>query len=214
MRRLLVINPNSNEEVTANIARILKPWHATGLSISCITNSSGPDTIASDEDVQAVAEDVSCIVAASSADAILIACFSDPGVDAIRRVDARPILGIQEAGILAALARAEKFGVIGLSNRAVARHLKRIERIGFMSRCAGEIGLSGFGALEVGRSDQAYEEALAAVAILKSKGAGAVVLGCAGFGPRRKQLADESGVIVIDPVVAGAALAASFLVGE
>lgn len=213
MKRLLVINPNSDAAVTRNIDVALDPWRALGIEIRCETNAQGPATIASDDHVSAAGEDVGRVVAATQADAVLVACFSDPGVDRLRGASGRPVFGIQEAGILAALARAPKFGVIALSERAVPRHLARIERLGLMGRCAGEIGLSGFGALEVGQSDRAYAEALEAAARLRDQGAGAVVLGCAGFGPRRAQLAQDSGLVIIDPVLAGAALATGALIG-
>lgn len=213
MKRLLILNPNSDAEVTANIARSLAPWQRLGIALDCMTNTDGPRTISTDADVAAVGRDVCAIAAASDADAILVACFSDPGVDRLRLETGRPVFGIQEAGILAAMGRAEKFGIIALSERSVPRHLARIERLGLTTRMAGEIGLSGFGALEVGQSDAAYTESLAALARLREMGAGAVVLGCAGFGPRREGLASESGLVVIDPVQSGVALALGALIG-
>lgn len=213
MLRLLVINPNSNAQVTATIAASLRPWEGLGVAIDCVTNSGGPDTISSDEDAAVAGKDVARIAGQSSADAILVACFSDPGVDALRRTDARPIFGVQESGILTALARAPKFGMIALSDRAVPRHLARIERLGLTGRCAGELGLSGYSALAVGQSDEAFAESLIAGERLKGMGAGAIVLGCAGFGPRRAALQQALGVPVIDPVLAGVALAMGALVG-
>ena len=42
---------------------------------------------------------------------------------------------------------------------------------------------------------------------LKEMGAGAMVLGCAGFSPRRAALEKELGIAVIDPVQAAVAMA-------
>ncbi|HEY0212743.1 MAG TPA: aspartate/glutamate racemase family protein [Paenirhodobacter sp.] len=211
MARLLVINPNSNAEVTANIARALLPWQATGVQIDCLTNQAGPDTISSNEDVERAGMDVCRLAATSRADAILVACFSDPGVDRLREQTQRPVFGIQEAAILTALARAPRYGIIALSEHAVPRHLARIAQLQLMQRCAGEVGLSGYGALAVGQSEAAYAETLAAADVLRGRGAGAVILGCAGFGPRRAALETALGMPVIDPVLAGAALAVGAL---
>lgn len=212
MAKLLVINPNSNTEVTASIARSVARWRRPDVTIDCITNAAGPDTISTDADSAAAGLDVERIVAGSDADAVLVACFSDPGVEALRRTDPRPVLGVQEAGILMAMSRAPKFGMIALSARAVPRHLARIERMGLTGRCAGEIGLSGYSALAVGRSDDAFAESIVAGRQLQEMGAGAIVLGCAGFGPRRAALQQALGLPVIDPVLAGVAMAMAALV--
>ncbi|MFC3058703.1 aspartate/glutamate racemase family protein [Paenirhodobacter populi] len=213
MPRLLVINPNSNTTVTANIDRALDPWRVTGVKIDCVTNDAGPDTISSDEDAQRAGRDVCAIAAKARADAILVACFSDPGVDMLRGQTARPVFGIQECAILTALARAPRYGIIALSERAVPRHRARIEKLGLTERFAGELGLSGYSALAVGQSDAAYAETRTAADRLRGLGAGAVVLGCAGFGPRRAALEADLGMPVIDPVLAGAAIAVGALLG-
>lgn len=213
MQRLLVINPNSTAAVTANIAAALAPFGRPGLRIDCLTNAAGPATIASNEDAARAGEQVCALARAEPAEAVLVACFSDPGVDQLRAELPCPVFGIQEAAILVALARAPRYGIVALSERAVARHLARIETLRLMPRCAGEIGLSGFGALEVGQSDAAFAETLAAGEELRARGAGAVILGCAGFGPRRAALAGALGLPVIDPVLAGATLACGALLG-
>lgn len=211
MAKLLVINPNSNAEVTAGIARALAPWASTGVGIDCVTNHAGPDTIASNDDVARAGDEVIRLAATTDADAVLVACFSDPGVDGLRHMSPRPVFGIQEASILMALARAPRYGIVALSERAVPRHLARIEQLRLMQRCTGEVGLSGYSALAVGQSDAAFAETLAAAAELRQRGAGAIILGCAGFGPRRAELEARLEMPVIDPVLAGAALAVGTL---
>ncbi|WP_062763295.1 aspartate/glutamate racemase family protein [Falsirhodobacter sp. alg1] len=214
MAKLLVINPNSDTEVTASIERSLLPWARMGFTIECATNRTGPLTISSDEDAVRAGEDVRRDAATSDADAILVACFSDPGVDYLRRETKRPVFGVQESGILTAMSLANRYGIIALSERAVPRHMARIERLALVDRCAGEIGLSGYSALDVGRSDEAFAESITAGRALASRGAGAIVLGCAGFGPRRAALEKELGIPVIDPVLAGATLALGALMSQ
>lgn len=212
MRRLLIINPNSNTEVTQNIVHALNAWRGLGIAINCVTNTQGPDTISSDRDVATAGCNVLRMAEDADVDAILIACFSDPGVDRLRQATDRPVFGIQEAAILMAMARAPKFGMIALSERAVPRHLARVETLGFMPRCAGELGLSGYSALAVGQSDDAFAESLTAGEKLKRMGVGAIILGCAGFGPRRAALQTALAAPVIDPVLAGVAMAMGALV--
>lgn len=212
MAKLLVINPNSNTDVTDHTSHALEKWRRLGITIECVTNRHGPDTISSDQDVARASRDVVRVAGEMEADAILVACFSDPGAEQLRQAIARPVFGIQEAAILMAMARAPRFGIIALSEHAVPRHMARMDMLGFMPRCAGELGLSGYSALAVGQDDDAFAESLEAGERLKRMGAGAIILGCAGFGRRRAALEAALAVPVIDPVLAGVAVAMGALV--
>jgi Asp/Glu/hydantoin racemase len=48
------------------------------------------------------------------ADVYIIACASDPGIEAVRATTPKPVLGIFRSAVATAVARAERFGVIGL----------------------------------------------------------------------------------------------------
>lgn len=206
---ILVINPNSSCGVTEGIRTALAPYALPGgPAFECIEIAESPATIASAEDVARSGIRLSEIAAArSDASAIVIACFSDPGLELLRSQTSRPVIGIQEAGILTAMARADLFGIIALSPRSIPRHRLRIRQMGVEARLAGEIGLSGVSALDAGTSDAVLEETLAAGHALVAQGAGAIILGCAGFAPRRRRLEAELGVPVIDPVQAAAVIA-------
>jgi len=147
------------------------------------------------------------VEADNSSDAFVIACYSDPGLHVCREGTARPVFGIAECGVLAALARAERFGVIAIMQRSIARHIRYLRQMGLMERLAGERPLnmsvaetaSGEGTLarmiEVGR------------ALMHQDGAQAVVMGCAGMARHRKPLEDALGVPVIDPTQAAVTMA-------
>jgi len=51
----------------------------------------------------------------------VIACFSDPGPHACREATRRPVFGINECGVLTALACGDRFGIIAIAARSVAR---------------------------------------------------------------------------------------------
>ena len=215
MSTILVINPNSSRAVTEAIITALAPYHLpSGPAFECVDIADSPATIATVEDVARsglrVAE-----ISASRPDvhAIVIACFSDPGLELARSIVPQPVIGIQEAGILTAMARADRFGIVALSQRSVARHLQRIRQMGVLDRMAGEIGLSGVSALQAGTSEAVLKETIHAGRKLVSMGAGSIVLGCAGFTPRRHQIERELGVPVIDPVQAAAVIAIGSVVG-
>lgn len=200
---ILVINPNSSQGVTDGLVTALAPY---GPHFDCITIPESPATIATNEDVARAGLRVLDIARERQAEAVITACFSDPGLD-LMRADGMRAFGIQECGILTAMARADRFGIIALSPKSIPRHMARLRQMGVMDRLAGEVGLSGVSALDAGTSDAVLAETLEAGRKLVDMGAGAIVLGCAGFAPRRRLLEDRLGMAVIDPVQAAAVMA-------
>ena len=206
--RILVINPNSNQAVTDGLAEALAPLEfQNGPEIVCRTLEEGPYGIESQADVDGVAMPLARMIAREEADAYVIACYSDPGLHVCREATLKPVFGIAECGVLTALARADRFGVIAIKAKSIRRHLRYLRQMGLMDRLAGERPLemsvaetaSGEGALvrmiQVGGQLRALD------------GAEALVLGCAGMARHRRTLEDELGIPVIDPTQAAVAMA-------
>ena len=131
-RRILVVNPNSNEVVTKGLADALEPIaFEGGPEIDCVTLKEGPYGIETQEHVESVTLPLRRLVAGSNeVDAFVIACYSDPGLHACREATSRPVFGINECGVLTALARAERFGVIAIGQRSIRRHLRYMRQMG------------------------------------------------------------------------------------
>jgi len=207
--RIRVVNPNSNEAVTRGIDEAVASLRfADGPEIVCSTLAEGPFGIETQEHVETVALPLRRLVEADNAsDAFVIACYSDPGLHVCREGTTRPVFGIAECGVLTALARAERFGVIAILSRSIARHMRYLRQMGLMDRLAGERPLemsvaetaSGEGTLsrmiEVGR------------ALKDQDGANAIVMGCAGMARHRGPLEDALGIPVIDPTQAAVTMA-------
>ena len=207
--RIRVVNPNSNEAVTRGIDEAVAPLRfADGPEIVCSTLAEGPFGIETQQHVESVALPLRRLVEADNAsDAFVIACYSDPGLHVCREGTARPVFGIAECGVLTALARAERFGVIAILQRSIARHMRYLRQMGLTERLAGERPLemsvaetaSGDGTLsrmiEVGR------------ALRDQDGANAIVMGCAGMARHRAPLEDALGIPVIDPAQAAVTMA-------
>ena len=96
--QILVINPNSNGAVTAAIDRAVEPLRFPGgPSVTCTTLAEGPHGIESQVDADSVVLPLCRLAEADNeADAFVIACFSDPGLQALREATGRPVLGIAE----------------------------------------------------------------------------------------------------------------------
>src|SRR6202158_3983812 len=139
-KKILVINPNSNPQVTRNLAEALKPlMFENSPEIECVTLAEGPFGVESQADVESVIMPLRRLVAAdNSADAFVIACYSDPGLHVCREATRRPVFGNAEAGILTALARGDRFGVIAIAAKSIRRHIRYLRQMGLSERLAGE----------------------------------------------------------------------------
>ena len=115
-RRILVINPNSNTLVTHGIDEALEPFRfETGPEIVCVTLAEGPIGIETQAHVDSVAMPLTALIAKTdNADAFVIACYSDPGLAVCREATRKPVFGINECGVLTALSRGDRFGVIAI----------------------------------------------------------------------------------------------------
>lgn len=207
---IVVVNPNSDAAVTEALSRALDRFRLPGApAIECVTFQEGPLGIATERDVQEAALRFGDYAGARpDAGALISACYSQPGVDLARSLTRVPVVGIQDAGVLAALARADIFGVIAVAEGSIPRHLRHLRRLGVEGRLAGEVALGEPVSVgESGRGERSFGLLLEAGRKLRALRAGAVVLGCAGMSGHRARLEAELGLPVIDPTQAAVALA-------
>jgi allantoin racemase len=206
--RIRVINPNSNEVVTRGIDEAVAPLRfSDGPEIVCSTLAEGPFGVETQEHVESVTLPLRRLVESDNASAaFVIACYSDPGLHACREGTTRPVFGIAECGVLTALARAERFGVIAILQRSIARHMRYLRQMGLTDRLAGERPLE----LSVAESasDRTLPRMIEVGRALKDQdGANAIVMGCAGMARHRQPLEDALGIPVIDPTQAAVTMA-------
>jgi allantoin racemase len=207
--RIRVVNPNSNEAVTRGIDDAIAPLRfADGPEIVCSTLAEGPFGVETQEHVESVALPLRQLVEADNAsDAFVIACYSDPGLHVCREGTTRPVFGIAECGVLTALARAERFGVIAIMQRSIARHMRYLRQMGLMERLAGERPLN-MSVAEIASGEGTLSRMIEVGRALKDQdGANAIVMGCAGMARHRKPLEDALGIPVIDPTQAAVTMA-------
>ena len=208
-KRIVVINPNSNETVTRGLDDALRPLaFEGGPEIVCRTLAEGPYGIESQADVESVVLPLRRLVESDNeADAFVIACFSDPGLHVCRDGTDRPVFGIAECGVLAALARADRFGVIAIQSRSIGRHLRYLRQMGLMERLAGERPLE-MSVAESAAGENTLDRMIEVGSELRDRdGAEAIVMGCAGMARHRRPLEEALGVPVVDPTQAAVAMA-------
>ncbi|MGL3607277.1 aspartate/glutamate racemase family protein [Rhizobium sp. G187] len=211
MSEILVINPNSSVSVTQSMQACLEPVRdATRHEIRCTELAKSPPGIESDAHVADVIPNILEAVTESEADAIVLACFSDPGIQAVRKATRRPVIGIAEAAYLAALGLGPKFGIVSLGQSSIDRHLRYLKALGLDSRMAGDRSIDRT-VVQLMQTDVVETVARTAKRLRDEDGADVIILGCAGLGGYRQAMQEALGIPVVDPVQAGAALACTTL---
>jgi allantoin racemase len=208
--KLLVVNPNTTASMTAKIGAAARAVTAPGTTILAINPADGPVSIEGPYD------EAHCLTGllqevrrgmADGADATVIACFDDPGLDAARAIATGPVIGICEAAMLAASVVAGRFSVV----TTLARSIPTIEhlalRYGMERRCRVRAADVPMLALEDTGGDAARKVRAEVLRAVAEDGAEAVLLGCAGMADLAAWLAREAGVPVIDGVAAAVKLA-------
>jgi allantoin racemase len=212
MARILLINPNRSADCTAGIdAPVARFRHPDGPAIDVVDLPEGPPAIYTWRDWHAVVETLCRRIECEAADVYVIA--SDPGLEAARTATDRPVLGVFRAAVAAAVAQAERFGVIAIVDASKARHLAALRAMGVDARLAAEVTLNVSMAtlLEPGTlRARLIEAARSCVAA----GASTVILGCTGMAHHRAAVEAAVDVKVIEPCQAAAALALATVIAD
>jgi Asp/Glu/hydantoin racemase len=208
--RIIVINPNSTQEVTDGIDRALEPLRLPGgPEIECLTLAEGPPGIESQRHADGVVMPLCRLVEQRDNDssAFVIACFSDPGLHAVRETTAKPVFGIAESGILTAMTLGQRFGIIAILSTSLARHLRYVRALGVESRLAGDLPIE-LGVVELAREEIVLERMTEVGRRLRDDhGADVLVMGCAGMARYRERLEEALSVPVVEPTQAATGMA-------
>ena len=197
--RILIINPNSSVSCTEGIAAAVAPYAAPGLPrLDVIRIEEGPPAIVSWRDWYGIAEPLCRVVEREAADADILACVSDPGLEAVRTVTDKPVFGPLRCAVAAAMMRGERFGIIAFTDKSRPRQRRALQAMGVEGRLAGTVPLNLD--MEVLTDPVAPRARLAEAAKeLVAMGAESVILGCAGMAGHRNFAEDACGVPVIEP---------------
>lgn len=198
-----LINPNSSQAVTDAVDNAIDPMRAASpVAISCHTLAEGPPGIETQAHVESVTGpllDRAARLERDGASAFVIACFSDPGLAALREQSAHPVIGIAEAAILTAMTMGQRFGIISILGRSIPRHLRYIGAMGVTDRLAGDLALE-LGVADLGDAGRTFARMREVGTQLRdAHGAEVLILGCAGMASYRARLEEEIGRPVIDP---------------
>lgn len=214
--RVLLINPNSTPSMTDTCVSMVKPTLPPDVEVVPFTAPiPAPSAIEGSLDavLSAAAAVRAILPIADQYDALLVACFSDhPLVYALREELSAPVIGIMEAGLMAARTVGGRFGVVVTSQRSKVIHADAVRKFGMDGVCAG-VEACGMGVLELdqgsadGGKDVVGAMCGAAKRLVDGAGADVIVLGCAGMmklkGAVEEAVGGDGDVQVVDGVVAG-----------
>ena len=208
MPTLLLINPNTSASVTALLARHAQALAPAGSTLHAVTAPFGAPYIACEDTAAVAATAVPAAWAAHVAqhgrpDAVLIACFGDPGGTALRAQAGVPVLGLAEVAMRQASAIGRYAIVTG--GAAWGPMLEALAaELGLATRLAGVVTVERTGAELL--ADPVAAQALllgACQQALALGGVRAIVIGGAALADLAAPLAPQVPVPLIDNVRAG-----------
>ncbi|MER8899182.1 aspartate/glutamate racemase family protein [Mesorhizobium sp. M0761] len=205
--RILVVNPNTTASMTETIAAAARAVAGAGTEVIAVTSSMGPASIEGYYDEALAVPGLLMEIASgerAGAQAAIIACFDDTGLDAARAMASIPVIGICEAALSVASYIAQRFTVVTTTERSRVPVEGLVQRYGMAGRArvrAADIPVLSLEDAASGAVEKLRAEIARAIAEDRAE---AIVLGCAGMADLAHRLQQEFDLPVIDGV--GAAL--------
>jgi allantoin racemase len=219
--KLLVINPNISEDVTALIESEARRSASPGTSLVVRTAGHGVEYIETRFESLIAAGAVAEIIAehtagAGSPDAdpdagpngVVVAAFGDPGMPALKELADVPVIGITEAALCAAALQGHRFSIIAISDRIRPWYLDCVERFGLGGRLASIRSINET-LNAIGSVQQDFKETLLALSrqAVEEDGADVVILAGAPLAGLARELRGQIPVPVVDGISAGIRMA-------
>jgi allantoin racemase len=208
--RLLLVNPNTTVEVTRLIESRLRPLLPASVQVTAVTASFGAPYISCEASLAVAGHAVLSAwwqaQVGLSVDAVLIGCFGDPGLFALREVSPVPVTGLAEASFIEAAALGP-FAVVTGGERWKPMLHRLALALGLASSLRHIETVVPTGAQLRADPDLAHRHLLqacrASLASAGPEGLKAIVIGGAGLAGWAERLQPEVPVPLIDSVEAG-----------
>jgi allantoin racemase len=208
--RILVINVNTSESMTATIVTQARSVASPDTVIIGATPSFGPASVESvlESHLAAVGVLDVAVRKAADCDAVVLAGFGDLGREALQELLVVPVVDITDAAAHVASLLGHTFAVVTTLQRSVPSIVQRLASSGLQARCVA-VRATEIPVLDLERDPQSALEAMivAANLAIRQDGAEVICLGCAGMTDLREAMSKETGVPVVDGVTAAVALA-------
>ena len=201
--KILVINPNTSQTMTDHIRVALEAVKRSDTELTVTCPDRGPETIESAYDEAfAIPPTLGLVKKANEEgyDAVILACFSDPGLEAAREVSAIPVIGIEESTLHMAAMLGAKFSIMTPRKQRIPSKCEHVHIRGLSHFLASVRSLD----LSVAETDsdpaktkqRLMDEAKIAV---EKDGAEVIIMGCAGMAGYAREIEETLSVKVLDP---------------
>ena len=206
---LCIINPNTTESMTETIRRTAIKFCNDNTKLIVTNPECGPESIEGYYDAAfCIPGLISEIKKHPAADAYIIACFDDTGLDAARTLTEKPVIGIGEASYHVASLLAGNFSVITTLDVSVLPLKHNILKLGLDRLCVNVSSVQ-IPVLEIERADTSSVARLEKEIerTIEKDGAEAIILGCAGMTKLTTCLEQKFKLPVIDGISSAVVLA-------
>ena len=201
--RLLIINPNNSESVTALIEAEARRSASPGTQITMQTAAFGVAYIETRFEALIGAYATAQRAAEHHAghDAVIVAAFGDPGLAGLREVLPVPVLGMTESALATACLLGHRFSIVAISQRIQAWYREVVEANGLIGRLASIRALDRPLA-SIGNVQDEHADALRVLCerAVREDGAEVIVLAGAPLAGLARSLHGQLPVPVVDGV--------------
>lgn len=201
--RLLIINPNISESVTALIEAEARRTAAPGTELTMKTAPFGVAYIETRFEALIGAYATTQVAAehVEGHDAVIVAAFGDPGLSGLREALPVPVLGLSESALASACLLGHRFSIVAISQRISAWYREVVEANGLIGRLASiralDRPLAGIGSVQTDHGQALRELCERAVA---EDGAEVIILAGAPLAGLARAVRGELPVPVVDGV--------------
>jgi allantoin racemase len=201
--KITVINPNSSESMTGHIRAELERIKRPETDLAVLRTEGAPPAIQSATDVALATPPLLELVRQANrekSDAVIIACFSDPGLEAAREQSDILVLGIQETSVHVASMLGHKYSILTPLKARIASKEQDVRRFKAESALASVRAL-GMTVTETDADPKRTKARILDVArqAMEEDGAEVMVLGCAGMVGYAEDAERELGIVILDP---------------
>jgi allantoin racemase len=201
--RLLFINPNTSSDITALVTSAALGFASPGTEITGATGRFGARYILT-RAAAAVAAHAALDAYAefgAGADVVVLACFGDPGLAALKEIAHQPVVGMAEAACALAATQGERFAIVTGGVLWGPMLEEFVATLGMRHRLAAVRTIAPSGA-DIARDPDGALDLLAAAcnASATQDGADCVILGGAGLADIAAKIAGRVRIPVIDSI--------------
>lgn len=191
----------------------LKSWVSAGVTVDVGLPDEGPGSIESRfEAAMSVPALLKRALTAEEEgyDALIVSCYSDPGLDAAREVTSIPVVGSGQASMHMAAQLGGRFTIIAPNDASGSKAYENPRKYGLAVNYASTRG-SGLSVMDLAKDRERALDRIAEVgrAAVEEDGADTLILGCMSmaFHDITADLGERIGAPVINPVPATLAMA-------